>query len=135
MAALVASVSETVTVIGGSPATQWGSGQPMTWGSSKWAYGSFTLGLRVTKGLSGIVEPTAAVLGFEVRKGLSGNSVAATSDVTVESLVDLAGWFTVFVRPTTNYISVDQTSFSSQAATFDGWTTATAATTSWSSST
>ena len=145
MTAYTQTIRNGVGVVGGGPASLWNA---HLWNAFKWGEGTLDIGQNVVKGVGSSVSPISTVgktvvhlitnsltlsdaLGRSLIKGLS-NSIAASADMTSEALFDASGYRYMFPDRTAEGEERDFTSWSEGTVSASTWTTAAAASTTWS---
>lgn len=131
MANFAITISNSVNCFGISPSTLWGAGN-MTWGVSKWGYGTNQIPLGITSVFSNSESPTdSETTTLDYRRTMS-ESLSPTEDMGSEYLLTGNGYYYLFAFPTRNRQSATVGSFISDAAQSTSWTSDPAGSTSWS---
>lgn len=145
MAALSQTIRNGIGIVGGGPASLWNA---HNWNAFKWGEGTLDIGQIVVKGITNALSPTSArgvgvlhliteafavsdAFGNTVRRLIS-ESITATGDMTSESLRDASGYIYNFPDRTTEGESRTFATWSSSTSSASGWSTAAAASTTWS---
>lgn len=126
-------ITNAVRCFGCSPSSKWGVGfnYTFTWGTSKWGEGTEDLIIAFTKVIQNSVTPDQAI-GLVFTKGVS-NSITPSTDITTMNLLDSAGYYYVFPRPTLNAdIQSLPSSFTCGVVGAQAWTSQTTGSVTWS---
>lgn len=131
MANFSITISNSMRVFGGSPATKWGQVAPytMTWGATKWGQGTFSTIFSYDKLLTNSLSPTT-IMKFDAQKLLT-NTIAVLGNPSSEVLSN-GPWRIVFVSDTVNVEDRDVATWTSTAAGVTTFTCLPAGSTTWS---
>lgn len=131
MANFTKTITNSVNLFGGSRTSKWGSAvlpYTMTWGTTKWGEGTFSLVFSVQKVITNSLSPTTD-LSKGVRKIIT-NTFSAAGAMTSEILTN-GTWRVVFVSDTVNVQDRDSATWASGAANSASYTCAAAGSTTW----
>lgn len=123
------SVTNSVNLFGGSPASLWNQ---YNWNAFKWGEGTTTMIWHLEHRLSSeTITLTDALAALSVGKLIS-NEQALSSDMTALYHQDRAGYYYNYPDRVTNVDSAVTASYTQVAVTSQSWTTYTTGTTVWS---
>lgn len=133
MADYTVSITNAVNCFGPAPSTKWGTHDPytMVWGSFKWGEGTEDLVTHYEKRLTSETLTLSDAIYKNANK-LLDNSIAATSETTMESLQTGNGYYYVFTGPVTDAENRNLSTYTSQTAQSTTYTSASVASTTWS---
>ena len=132
MADFTKSITNAVNLFGINPSNKWGQAvfpYTMTWGTTKWGQGTFSLVISFQKAIADAISLDDTV--SKQTNKVIANSQAVTNAMTIERLSD-GIWNIVFVSDTTNAQDRDFATWSGAAATSVSFTCAAAGSTTWS---
>ena len=127
MADFTITISDSLLVCGIERTTKYGTA---TFGTSKWTIGSHDLDTETIKLIANSLIPDSANL-FNFIK-LIDNSVTPAFETSNEGLLDGPTWNYTFAYPTTNAENRPTNTYTSGLGATTGWTSATAASPTWS---
>jgi hypothetical protein len=131
MADFTKTITNSVNLFGGSPSSKWGQSvlpYTMTWGSTKWGEGTFSLVIDFRKIIENSLTPTTDII-KNVQKIISEN-LDLSQDISSEVLNNGA-WRVVFISDTINIRERDTTTWSSQSANTVSYSCGSAGSTNW----
>ena len=132
MADFTKTITNSVNLFGGSRTSKWGQANlpyTMTWGTTKWGEGTFSLVFDVQKIITNSISPTTEII-KGVQKVIS-ESLSLVQTMSSETLTN-GSWRVVFISDTTNVQERDTATWSSQSASSVSYTCGTAGSTTWS---
>lgn len=118
-------ITNTVGVFGGEATNLWGT---MTWGQ-KWGYGNIDLKTTITKVYGNTLTLDSSIIASPVK--VISNALIFSGDMSMESVVDSAGWYRIFGN-SSNAENRPATSFTSVTTGSGSYTSAVNAGTIWS---
>lgn len=131
MADFTKTITNSVNLFGGSPSSKWGQSvlpYTMTWGSTKWGEGTFSLVFDFRKVVENSLNPTTDII-KNVQKIITEN-LNLSQDVSNE-ILNNGSWRVVFVSDTINVSERDTTTWSSQSVSNQSFTCGSAGSTTW----
>lgn len=133
MADYVKTITNSVNLFALAPSTKWGQsfGAPytMTWGTTKWGYGSFNQIFSIGKNISNSLSMDSS-LQLNTSKVLS-STIAVTSDLSSEQLKN-GSWNYVFPSNASDGENRDFTSWADGSDASTSFTCLAASTSTWS---
>lgn len=130
MADFTKTLTNSIRAFGGSPSTRWGQVAPytMTWGSTKWGEGTFTVIFEFGKTVQNTLSPSTDII-KEVNKIMT-ETLSMSQDMSSEALTN-GIWRVVFVSDTTNVEERDVADWTSLSAGSVSFACLPAGSTSW----
>jgi hypothetical protein len=125
-------ISNTINAFGPAPTTKWGSGQPMTWGSSKWGEGTIDLQTDVLKSLSEIITLSDALTGAAEFNRSFQETLSTSFEGVDQTLTDPAGYNRLFPGSVTDGDERVETEYTEGTAASTSWSEPSEPSTDWS---